>query len=126
MFEIEPSGKIRFTTDAERARRLAALREAMRRDDLAAAGRLRRSDLRFRGRVLYVCDVFQYTADCFAVVTGSAGPLFVTTPVVGLGQAMLTGWASDFRSSTQPGQEIGPAADRPRPGAGADRYRWTT
>ncbi|MFO1060684.1 MAG: M24 family metallopeptidase, partial [Dongiaceae bacterium] len=64
-----------------------------------------RSDLRFRGRVLYACDVFQYTADSFAVLTAAAGPFFVTMPVVGLGQALLTGWATEFRSSAEPGQE---------------------
>ncbi len=107
MFEIEQNGKMRFTSDAERARRLAALREAMQDQDLHALVVCGRSDLRFRGRVLYVSDIFQYTADSFAIVTLKGDPTFVTTPVVGLGQAMLTTWASDFRASAFPGREIG-------------------
>jgi Xaa-Pro aminopeptidase len=107
MFKIEHDGKMRFTSDAERARRLGALREAMQDHGLSALVVCGRSDLRFRGRVLYVSDVFQYTADSFAVLTLTGGPIFVTTPVVGLGQALLTTWASDFRASAFPGKEIG-------------------
>ena len=106
MFVVEQNGKMRFTSDAERARRLAALRAAMRDQDLRALVVCGRSVLRFRGRVLYVSDVFQYTADSFAVVTLTNDPVFVTTPVVGLGQAnLLPGQAT--RVDAFPGREIG-------------------
>jgi Xaa-Pro aminopeptidase len=107
VFEIQTDGRIRFTSEGERARRLSALRAAMRAEDLGALIVCGRSDIRFRGRVLYVSDVFQYTADCFAIVTLAGDPIFVTTPVVGLGQARLTTWVNDFRVSATPGTEVG-------------------
>jgi Xaa-Pro aminopeptidase len=101
------TGRVRLTSEAERARRLATLRQGMERAGLEAIVVCGRSDLRFRGRVVYVSDVFQYTADCFVVLGLTGGPIFISTPVVGLGQAQLTTWAEDFRSSPAPGEAIG-------------------
>src|SRR4051794_20689217 len=86
------TGRVRLTSDVERARRLSALRAAMSAAGLDALVVAGRSDLRFRGRVLYVTDIFQFTADCFAVIGTTGAPVFISTPVVGLGQAMLTTW----------------------------------
>lgn len=101
------TGRVRLTSDAERARRLSALRAAMSAAGLDALVVVGRSDLRFRGRVLYVTDIFQFTADCFAVIGTTGAPVFISTPVVGLGQAMLTTWASEFRAGAAPGEEVG-------------------
>jgi Xaa-Pro aminopeptidase len=101
------SGRFGLTSDTERDRRLAALREAMKREGLLALVVSGRSDLRFRGRVLYVSDIFQFTADCFVVLAMSGPPIFVSTPVVGLGQASRTNWVRDFRMSGKPGEAIG-------------------
>ncbi len=100
-----------MTSDAERSRRLRALRQEMQREGLDALVVCGRSDLRFRGRVLYVSDVFQFTADCFVVLGMTGEPTFISTPVVGLGQAQLTTWASEFRSNAAPGEEIGKVLD---------------
>ena len=100
-------GKYALTSDAERSRRLIALRSEMRKYGIDALVISGRSDLRFRGRVFYVSDIFQFTSDCFVVLTMSDPPIFVGTPVVGLGQAMRTNWVKDFRMSARPGEEIG-------------------
>jgi Xaa-Pro aminopeptidase len=101
------SGRYGITSQAERDRRLAALRSGMNVAGLSALVVSGRSDLRFRGRVLYVSDIFQFTADCFVVLTPSGPPIFVATPVVGLGQASRTNWVKDFRMSAKPGEAIG-------------------
>ena len=101
------SGKYALTSAGERARRLSLLRAAMGERGLAALAISGRSDLRFRGRVLYVSDIFQFTSDCFVVLTPSGPPIFVGTPVVGLGQATRTDWVADFHLSARPGEEIG-------------------
>jgi Xaa-Pro aminopeptidase len=101
------TGRVRLTSDEERIRRLAALRNGMRREGLEALVVCGRSDLRFRGLVLYISDVFQVTADCFVVLGLDGDPVFISTPVVGLGQAQLTTWANEFRANAAPGEEIG-------------------
>jgi hypothetical protein len=88
------SGTYALTTEAERSRRLSLLRAAMDEQGLEALAISGRSDLRFRGRVLYVSDIFQFTSDCFVVLTLSGPPIFIATPVVGLGQAMRTNWVT--------------------------------
>ncbi|BCP54008.1 aminopeptidase P family protein [Kaistia sp. 32K] len=101
------SAQIRLTSDEERSRRLAELRAMMTSNALEAIVISGKSDLRFRGRVLYTSDVFQFTADSFVVITHSGAPIFITTPVVGLGQARRTNWAEQFHVSAQPGHVIG-------------------
>jgi Xaa-Pro aminopeptidase len=101
------TGFVRLTSDEERARRFSDLRRAMQQEGHAALVVCGRSDLRFRGRVLYVSDVFQFTADCFVVLGMAGRPVFISTPIVGLGQAQLTSWAREFRSNAAPGEEIG-------------------
>jgi Xaa-Pro aminopeptidase len=101
------SGTYTLTTEAERSRRLSLLRAAMDEQGLEALAISGRSDLRFRGRVLYVSDIFQFTSDCFVVLTLSGPPIFIATPVVGLGQAMRTNWVTDFHLNARPGEEIG-------------------
>jgi Xaa-Pro aminopeptidase len=103
----EFTGLVRLTSDEERSRRFSNLRRAMQQEGLAALVVCGRSDLRFRGRVLYVSDVFQLTADCFVVLGMTGRPVFISTPIVGLGQAQLTSWAGEFRSNAAPGEEIG-------------------
>jgi Xaa-Pro dipeptidase len=103
----EFTGLVRLTSDEERCRRFSNLRQAMQQEGLAALVVCGRSDLRFRGRVLYVSDVFQLTADCFVVLVMTGRPVFISTPIVGLGQAQLTSWAGEFRSNAAPGEEIG-------------------
>jgi Xaa-Pro aminopeptidase len=98
--------EIRLTSDAERARRLTALRHIMQRDSYSAMVIAGKGDLRYRGRVLYTSDVFQFTADSFVVILSSGAPVFITTPVVGLGQARRTVWAEDFRVGARPGEEV--------------------
>ena len=100
-------GKYGLTTPAERSRRLSAVRAAMGDQGMGALVISGRSDLRFRGRVFYLSDIFQFSSDCFVVLTMSGPPIFVGTPVVGLGQAVRTDWVEDFRMSAKPGVEIG-------------------
>lgn len=101
------SGTYALTSEAERSRRLSLLRAAMGARGLAALAISGRSDLRFRGRVLYTSDIFQFTSDCFVVLTLSGPPIFIATPVVGLGQAVRTNWVTDFHLNAKPGEEIG-------------------
>jgi Xaa-Pro aminopeptidase len=104
--DLGRSAQIRLTSDEERARRLARLRDMMAADGLDAMVIAGKSDLRFRGRVLNASDVFQFTADSFVVITKKGPPIFITTPVVGLGQARRTNWAEEFHVSAQPGHAI--------------------
>jgi Xaa-Pro aminopeptidase len=101
------SAEIRLTSDEERGRRLIRLRSMMQIEGLKAIAIAGKSDVRFRGRVLYASDVFQFTADSFVVITHAGRPIFITTPVVGLGQARRTNWAEQFHVSAQPGRAIG-------------------
>jgi Xaa-Pro aminopeptidase len=100
------SVNIRLTSDAERERRLVALRNVMAAEGISALVVAGKGDLRYRGRVLYASDVFQLTADSFVLILMQGAPIFVTTPVVGLGQAKRTAWAQDFRVSAMPGEEV--------------------
>ena len=101
------SAHVRLTSDEERALRLRRLRGMMAENDLRALVIAGKSDLRFRGRVLYASDVFQFTADSFVVLTETGNPIFITTPVVGLGQARRTNWAEQFHVSAEPGHTAG-------------------
>lgn len=97
----------RFTTDAERARRIDALRAAMTSrgfDALVIAGR---DDIRFRGRVFYATDYWQLVADCHVVLTHSTGPILVGGTVWGISQARQSDWISECRLTGTPGTEIG-------------------
>lgn len=106
--EVDDMGRspsIRLTSDGERSRRLTALRTMMETEKLSALVVAGKGDLRYRGRVLYTSDVFQLTADSFVVILADGPPVFITTPVVGLGQARRTAWAQEFRVSARPGEE---------------------
>jgi Xaa-Pro aminopeptidase len=98
---------LRPTSSEERARRHATLREAMNREGFEALVITGRDDIRYRGRVSYVSDVWQLIADAFVVLPLKGDAVFVGTPVMGLGQAMLTDWISEFRMSGYPGKEVG-------------------
>ncbi len=104
--DLGRAAKLRLASDGERARRLARLRAMMEAEGFAALVVAGKGDLRYRGRVLYTSDVFQFTANSFVVVLPSGPPVFITTPVVGLGQARRTAWAEDFRASPRPGEEV--------------------
>jgi Xaa-Pro aminopeptidase len=101
-----PQEKYRFTTDAERERRLGELRKAMAADDLAALVVCGRDDIRYRGRTFYVSDVWQLLADTHVVILRDGAPIFIGGQVFGLGQAEETNWAGEFRVNGDPGKEI--------------------
>lgn len=104
--DLGRSAHIRLTSDEERQLRLERLRAMMKENDFKAIVIAGKSDLRFRGRVLYASDVFQFTADSFVVITNAGNPIFITTPVVGLGQARRTNWADQFHVSAEPGHTV--------------------
>jgi Xaa-Pro aminopeptidase len=96
----------RWTSPAERSRRLEALREMMDREGFSALVVCGRDDIRYRGRTFYVSDVWQLLADTFVVVLREGDPVFVGGQVFGVEQAELTDWAQEFRVSGTPGTEI--------------------
>lgn len=101
-----PAEAYRFTTDAERQRRLGALRKAMEEEGIAALVVCGRDDIRYRGRAFYVSDVWQLLADTHVVILGSGDPVFIGGQIFGLGQAEETNWSSEFRVNGDPGKEI--------------------
>lgn len=97
----------RFTTDAERARRIDALRAAMTSHGLDALVIAGRDDIRFRGRVFYTTDYWQLFADSHVILTQSSGPVLIGGTVWGISQARRSSWISQCRLSGTPGTEIG-------------------
>nr|MDE0500030.1 M24 family metallopeptidase [bacterium] len=96
-----------ITSDAERARRYAALREVM-----AAAGHdawviCSRGDEFVRGRVQYVSDIFQWAGRGFVVFPSSGEATFVVDPLWGTGYAMQGRWLNDYRQPDNAGAGIG-------------------
>ena len=98
------------TSAAERQRRIAAVRAAMKRDGLEALVVCGRDDIRYRGRTFYVSDVWQLLADTHVIITLDDGPIFVGGQVFGLGQAeSQSDWPTEFLVSGKPGEEIAAA-----------------
>ena len=96
-----------ITSDAERARRYAALREVM-----AGAGHdawviCSRGDEFVRGRVQYVSDIFQWAGRGFVVFPSSGEAVFVVDPLWGTGYAMQGRWLTNYRQPNNAGAEIG-------------------
>ena len=94
-----------ITSDAERARRYAALREVM-----AGAGHdawviCSRGDEFVRGRVQYVSDIFQWAGRGFVVFPSSGEAIFVVDPLWGTGYAMQGRWLNDYRQPDNAGAE---------------------
>lgn len=98
--------KYRFTTDAERQRRLAELRKAMEAEGIEALVVCGRDDIRYRGRTFYVSDVWQLLADTHVVILRDGDPIFIGGQVFGLGQSEESDWPGEFRVNGHPGQEI--------------------
>ena len=96
----------RWTSDDERAARLAALRKMMESEGFDALVICGRDDIRYRGRTFYVTDVWQLLADTHVVLFSDGAPIFIGGQVFGVEQAELTDWASEFRVSGTPGTEI--------------------
>lgn len=96
----------RFTSEAERARRLALLRSAMRDAGLDALVVTGRDDVRYRGRAFYVTDYWQLLADSHVVITLDDGPIYVGNLVWGLSQARQSDWITECRISGTPGIEV--------------------
>ncbi|WP_199254615.1 M24 family metallopeptidase [Mycolicibacterium mengxianglii] len=108
----------RFTTNAERARRVDALRAAMTLHGLDALVIAGRDDIRFRGRVFYATDYWQLFADSHVVLTHSSGPVLIGGTVWGISQARQSDWISECRLSGTPGTEIGNVLAEQRVSAG--------
>jgi Xaa-Pro aminopeptidase len=102
-----PSGPIRHSSDAERARRIDLLRRLMARDGLDALVVTGRDDIRYRGRTFWVSDVWQLCADSHVVLLPDDGPIFIGGQVFGIEQAELSDWPTDYRINGHPGTEIG-------------------
>lgn len=96
----------RFTTDDERARRLAVLREAMETEGLDALVVCGRDDIRYRGRTFWVSDVWQLVADTHVVVFRDEASVFIGGQVFGLEQPEQTDWAGELRINGNPGAEV--------------------
>lgn len=97
----------RFTSDAERARRMNELRAAMREASMDVLVVCGRDDIRYRGRAFYVTDYWQLLADSHVVITMDEGPIYIGNLVWGLSQAKQTDWITEYRISGTPGLEIG-------------------
>jgi Xaa-Pro aminopeptidase len=95
-----------ITSDAERSRRYAALREVMQEHDMGAFVICSRGDEFVRGRVQYVSDIFQWAGRGFIVLPIEVEPVFIVDPLWGLGYAMLAGWIDDYRMPENAGREI--------------------
>jgi Xaa-Pro aminopeptidase len=102
----DASATQRFTSDEERATRLAALRKMMEAEGFDALVICGRDDIRYRGRTFYVTDVWQLLADTHVVLFPDGLPIFVGGQVFGLEQAETSDWATEFRVSGTPGTEI--------------------
>ena len=96
-----------ITSDAERARRYAALREAMAGVGMDALVICSRGDEFVRGRVQYVSDIFQWAGRGFVVLPMKGEATFVTDPLWGTGYAMQGRWLNDYRQPDDAGTEIG-------------------
>lgn len=101
-----PSVVHRFTSDAERTRRLSALRAGMKKMGMQALVVSARDDVRYRGRAFYVTDYWQLLADSHVVITLDDGPIYVGNLVWGLSQARQTDWITEYRISGTPGIEV--------------------
>lgn len=95
-----------ITSDSERTRRYAALREVMEESDIDAFVICSRGDEFVRGRVQYVSDIFQWAGKGFVVLPSKGDPVFIVDPLWGLGYAMMSGWLDDYRMPENAGQEI--------------------
>ena len=96
-----------ITSEAERARRYAALREAMAGAGMDAFVICSRGDEFVRGRVQYVSDIFQWAGRGFVVLPMKGEAIFVTDPLWGTGFAMQGMWLNDYRQPDDAGTEIG-------------------
>lgn len=96
----------RFTTDAERARRIDALRAGMAAGGIDALVIAGRDDIRFRGRVFYLTDYWQLFADCHVILTRTTGPVLIGGTVWGISQARQSDWITECRLSGTQGTEI--------------------
>ena len=96
-----------ITSDAERARRYAALRETMAGAGMDAFVICSRGDEFVRGRVQYVSDIFQWAGRGFVVLPMKGEATFVTDPLWGTGFAMQGMWLNDYRQPDDAGTEIG-------------------
>jgi Xaa-Pro aminopeptidase len=96
----------RFTSDAERGRRLELLRSAMHDQQLDALVVAGRDDIRYRGRSFYVSDVWQLVADTHVVILPEGAPIFIGGQVFGIEQADVVEWATTRLLNGNAGQEI--------------------
>jgi len=102
-----PASKIyRFTTDAERERRMAAIRREMTKENLDAVVICGRDDIRYRGRSFYFSDVWQLVAESHVVILKEGNPVFIAGQVFGLEQAELSDWVTDCRINGNSGEEL--------------------
>ena len=97
-----------LTPQAERDRRIDALRAAMvdaGLDALVVAGR---GDEFLRGRLQYVSDICQWAGYGYIVIHGSgSGEMsYVGDPLWGTGRAEMAEWVTDLRLSLTPGEEV--------------------
>lgn len=95
-----------ITSAAERRRRHAALREAMREAGLEALVIWSRGDEFLRGRVQYVSDIFQWAGWGIVVLPLDGEPAFVGDPLWSTARAEAVEWLGDIRQSGEPGPEV--------------------
>lgn len=96
-----------ITSEAERARRYSALRAAMEQQGIDALVISSRGDEFVRGRVQYVSDIFQWAGWGFVVLPMAGDAVFIVDPLQGTGYATMGGWLDDYRTTQDPGAEVG-------------------
>jgi Xaa-Pro aminopeptidase len=95
------------SSQQERERRYAGLREIMDQNGLAAMVVCARGDEFVRGRIQYVSDIFQWGGRGFVVLPRNGDAVFIVDPLWGLGYASQSGWVTDLRMPESAGLEIG-------------------
>ena len=94
---------VRLTSDEERARRMQAVRDAMRKEDVDVLVVTGRDDIRYRGRTFWLSDYWQLLADTHVVILPEGNQIWVGGQIFGTDQAMLNNWADEFRMNGKPG-----------------------
>jgi Xaa-Pro aminopeptidase len=103
---VKPTTLSHVTSEPERERRHAVLREAMAREAYDALVICGRGDEFVRGRVQYVSDIFQWAGWGFVVLPFNGSPSYVGDPLWGLARAEAVGWITDLRLTLSPGEEV--------------------
>lgn len=94
------------TSDGERERRHAALRDAMGDAGLDALVIWSRGDEFLRGRVQYVSDIHQWAGWGIVVLPATGEATYVGDPLWNASRAEAMGWLADIRQTQEPSPEI--------------------